>query len=124
MGNFSVKFFHACHAYLYSDIPLSVGVTLAEDHKINRQQKLLAYTFQLSRINFGVELKQFKLNILILVWSESRGIRGNNCDLLTEKTSCWYVLRYLLACLVQLGMMLDVTESHILTLVEVIMTLI
>ena len=86
LANFSVNFFCTCHAYGHHWhlplIPLSVTLTLAGITRPAQSKTSWLYflhTFQLTGMEFDVMLKQFKLNILMLLLSEIFVIKGNIC---------------------------------------------
>ena len=59
---------------IYLFIPLPVTLTLVGSHKVSGKQNLFtsfSCFFQLNRIKFGEVFKQFKLNNMILILSES-----------------------------------------------------
>ena len=72
--NFSTKFFHTCHAYRH--------------HKAKSLGLIFSHSFQLIKMKFDMELKQLKLNILILLLNHIWWKQGNNCCF----TLCWETL--------------------------------
>ena len=54
-------------------------VLKGQQHKAEPLCFIFSYTFRLVRKKFEVMFKQFKLNILILILSESALIKGNSC---------------------------------------------
>ena len=59
--------------YIEHVLRLTVSLTLAEDNKVSGKKNLmvsLSPHFRLVVIKFDATLKQFKLNIMILLWSE------------------------------------------------------
>ena len=86
--NFSTQFFfHTCRTYrhnwllpfytTFTDLVLCLGVIWSVQSKTSWLHFLTH--FQLIRIKFGMECKQFKLNILILFLSKIKWNKGNNC---------------------------------------------
>ena len=75
-ANFSNKLFLPAMLidtiHFYHFIPISVTCTLAGDHKVSAKQTLWAtlHTFEVIRMKCNVVIKQFKLNILTVPFSE------------------------------------------------------
>ena len=84
--NLSTKFCHACRVPLTSTINNFYATVSDLDHgwgsqgqrKANSVGFIFLHTFQLMRMKFDVVQKQFRLNVLILILSEVRWIKGNN----------------------------------------------
>ena len=75
-ANFLTKFFHTCHAHRHMKFYHFNPPWLKGDHGCGSQNKrktrplgfVFWQTFQLIRMKFNMVLKQFKLNIPILLW--------------------------------------------------------
>ena len=113
----------------YHFIPLLLTLNLAGVHKISWKQNLLASfsrTLQLIRMKFDLVLKQFKLNILIPLLSDSWFKKGNNHCF----NDCWKISKvgmHLDTCELiwyNCGIMIDSIQLYIVTLVLLSMTLI
>ena len=68
-----------------------MNLTLVRGHDVSVKQNILASFFlhasQLIKMKFDVVLQQFKWNILVLILSEIKEIKGNGISLNKQKTT-------------------------------------
>ena len=86
-ANFSTKALHTCHTYSHLWLlpfcatfsHTELGWELQGLNVAKPVHFTFSHTFKLIRMQYNIALKQFKLNILILILSETEHNRENSC---------------------------------------------
>ena len=107
-------------------VDITISVSFACESKGQQQVKpteffFFSHMFQVIKMKFDVSMKKFKMNILILFYSEILVIKGNNCSYrytdCVRKLECGHTFTCLSMDLIQAQYGWYTTEVYILLLV-------